>query len=41
MRSIKLQRYKGGGAALFREKIVADIAKEVIWIYDESKDVEN
>ena len=32
---------KGGGAALFREKIVADIAKEVIWIYDESKDVEN
>ena len=31
---------KGGGAALFIEKIVADIAKEVIWIYDESKDVE-
>ena len=31
---------KGGGAALFREKIVADIAKEVTWIYDESKDVE-
>ena len=31
---------KGGGAALFRENIVADIAKEVIWIYDESKDVE-
>ena len=31
---------KGGGAALFREKIVADVAKEVIWIYDESKDVE-
>lgn len=31
---------KGGGAALFREKIVADIAEEVIWIYDESKDVE-
>lgn len=31
---------KGGGAALFREKIVADIAKEVIWIYDENKDVE-
>ena len=31
---------KGGGAALFREKIIADIAKEVIWIYDESKDVE-
>lgn len=31
---------KGGGAALFREKIVADIADKVIWIYDESKDVE-
>ena len=31
---------KGGGAALFREKIVADIAREVIWIYEESKDVE-
>ena len=31
---------KGGGAAVFRDKIVADIAKEVIWIYDESKDVE-
>ena len=31
---------KGGGAALFREKIVGDIANEVIWIYDESKDVE-
>lgn len=31
---------KGGGAALFREKIVSDIAREVIWIYDESKDVE-
>ena len=31
---------KGGGAASFREKIVADIAREVIWIYDESKDVE-
>ncbi|MGX7111989.1 ribose-5-phosphate isomerase RpiA [Gemella cuniculi] len=31
---------KGGGAALFREKIVADIASEVIWIFDESKDVE-
>ncbi|MGX7069492.1 ribose-5-phosphate isomerase RpiA [Gemella bergeri] len=30
---------KGGGAALFREKIVADIADKVIWIYDESKDV--
>ncbi|MBF0709935.1 MULTISPECIES: ribose-5-phosphate isomerase RpiA [unclassified Gemella] len=31
---------KGGGAALFREKIVADIAEHVVWIYDESKDVE-
>lgn len=31
---------KGGGAALFREKIVADISEEVIWIFDESKDVE-
>lgn len=31
---------KGGGAALFREKIVADLAKEIIWIYDETKDVE-
>jgi len=31
---------KGGGAALFREKIVADIAEKIIWIFDESKDVE-
>lgn len=31
---------KGGGAALFREKIVADISRDVVWIYDESKDVE-
>ncbi|MBF0715553.1 ribose-5-phosphate isomerase RpiA [Gemelliphila palaticanis] len=31
---------KGGGAALFREKVVADIADTIIWIYDESKDVE-
>ncbi len=31
---------KGGGAALFREKIVADISKHIVWIYDESKDVE-
>ena len=36
----ELNAIKGGGAALFREKIVADIAREVIWIYDESKDVE-
>lgn len=28
---------KGGGGALFREKIVASRAKEVIWIMDESK----
>lgn len=28
---------KGGGGALFREKIVASHAKEVIWILDESK----
>lgn len=32
---------KGGGGALFREKIVADLAKEVIWIMDESKLVEH
>lgn len=31
---------KGGGAALFREKIVASLGKEVIWIMDESKLVE-
>lgn len=31
---------KGGGGALFREKIVADLADEVIWIMDESKLVE-
>ncbi|MFC0875059.1 ribose-5-phosphate isomerase RpiA [Saccharicrinis sp. FJH2] len=28
---------KGGGGALFREKIVAKLAKEIIWIMDESK----
>ncbi len=28
---------KGGGGALFREKIVASLATEVIWIMDESK----
>ncbi|HCW54419.1 MAG TPA: ribose 5-phosphate isomerase A [Clostridium sp.] len=32
---------KGGGGALFREKIVATLAKEVIWIMDESKLVDN
>ncbi len=31
---------KGGGGALFREKIVARLAKEVIWIMDEQKPVE-
>ena len=28
---------KGGGGALFREKIVANLAKEIIWIMDDSK----
>lgn len=28
---------KGGGGALFREKIVADMAETVIWVLDESK----
>lgn len=32
---------KGGGGALFREKVVASIAKEVIWVMDESKLVES
>lgn len=32
---------KGGGGALFREKIVAKIAREVIWIMDDSKQVED
>lgn len=32
---------KGGGGALFREKIVASLAKEVIWIMDDSKLVES
>lgn len=31
---------KGGGGALFREKIVANLSEEVIWIMDESKLVE-
>lgn len=31
---------KGGGGALYREKVVASLAKEVIWIMDESKLVE-
>jgi ribose 5-phosphate isomerase A len=33
----KFNAIKGGGGALFREKIVANLAKEVIWIMDESK----
>ena len=32
---------KGGGGALFREKIVASMAKDVIWIMDESKCVDD
>lgn len=28
---------KGGGGALYREKVVATLAKEVIWVMDESK----
>lgn len=28
---------KGGGGALFREKVVASLAQEVMWIMDESK----
>lgn len=28
---------KGGGGALYREKVVASLASEVIWIMDESK----
>jgi ribose 5-phosphate isomerase A len=32
---------KGGGGAHFREKLVASLAKEVIWIMDESKMVQS
>lgn len=32
---------KGGGGALYREKVVATLADEVIWIMDESKLVEH
>lgn len=32
---------KGGGGALFREKMVAMAAKEIIWIMDDSKLVES
>jgi ribose 5-phosphate isomerase A len=31
---------KGGGGALYREKVVATLADEVIWIMDESKPVQ-
>ncbi len=31
---------KGGGGALFREKVVADLSREVIWIMDASKPVD-
>ncbi len=31
---------KGGGGALYREKMVATIAKEVIWIMDSTKQVD-
>lgn len=32
---------KGGGGALFREKIIANLANEVIWIMDDSKLVDS
>jgi ribose 5-phosphate isomerase A len=32
---------KGGGGALFREKVIANLAKEVIWIMDDSKLVDS
>ena len=32
---------KGGGGALFREKVVANLADEVIWIMDDSKLVDS
>lgn len=32
---------KGGGGALFREKVVATLAKRVIWIMDDSKLVDH
>lgn len=32
---------KGGGGALYREKVVATLANEVIWIMDESKLVDH
>lgn len=30
---------KGGGGALFREKLIADMAAEVIWVMDSTKEV--
>jgi len=32
---------KGGGGALFRKKIVVTLAKDIIWIMDESKFVDS
>lgn len=37
----KFNAVKGGGGALFREKVVATLADEVIWIMDESKLVDH
>ena len=37
---VNFDAIKGGGAALFREKIVASLATEVIWIMDSTKQVE-
>ncbi|MCH9634594.1 MAG: Ribose-5-phosphate isomerase A [Chlamydiae bacterium] len=34
---VKMQMIKGGGGALFREKIIANAAKEMIVVVDESK----
>lgn len=36
----KFNAIKGGGGALFREKMVSNIAEEVIWIMDSSKVVD-
>ncbi len=36
----KFNAIKGGGGALFREKIVAKLAQEVIWIMDSGKPVD-
>jgi len=37
---LEFNAIKGGGGALFREKMVASLAKEVIWVVDESKVVQ-